>query len=354
MHYSLWSVTSWTLTIWILSKCPQKWELALRNCIDLVDGEWAVWHCRLTVFPITSFFWKKKKDETETKYESKPFSCPWKIFVALVTFSILNVPRSSLWLRTFIKSSFFGFAFSDIRSLIWIQHLETGILLFFLSGSNPGRQWPVFVNLLLFYCTSLGVLLVHLQRFYSAPFVFKLREFDRTLWWPFFLSIYRYMVLLWFNLEIFIIRRFNQFTDNFGAPFVIKMRYGPECLVPLVLPKDHVELSLNNNYCLRKEAYHFLALYSPWDKDQLQFRDNLWGRSFWMIRVRISDLRSLGSISWSIKAPVFYSRQFYFTASVSLTSSFEKELVISLLQTRNLKLLEMGSLSNQVRHHAIA
>ena len=51
---------------------------------------------------------------------------------------------------------------------------------------------------------------------------------------------------------------------------------------------------------------------------------------------------------------VFYSREFYFTTSVSLTSSFEKELVISLLQTRNLKLLEMGSLSNQVSHHAIA
>ena len=94
----------------------------------------------LQYFQSLLFFGKKKIDETETKYESKPFSCPWKIFVALVTFSILNVPRSSLWLRTFIKSSFFGFAFSDIRSLIWrIQHLETGILLFFLSGPNPGR-----------------------------------------------------------------------------------------------------------------------------------------------------------------------------------------------------------------------
>ena len=51
---------------------------------------------------------------------------------------------------------------------------------------------------------------------------------------------------------------------------------------------------------------------------------------------------------------VFYSREFYFTTSVSLTSSFEKELVISLLQTRNLKLSEMGSLSNQVSDHAIA
>ena len=53
---------------------------------------------------------------------------------------------------------------------------------------------------------------------------------------------------------------------------------------------------------------------------------------------------------------VFYSREFYFTTSVSLTSSFEKELVISLLQTRNLKLKlsEMGSLSNQVSDHAIA
>ena len=30
-------------------------------------------------------------------------------------------------------------------------------------------------------------------------------------------------------------------------------------------------------------------------KDQLQFGDNLWGRSFGIIRVRISDLRSLGS-----------------------------------------------------------
>ena len=50
---------------------------------------------------------------------------------------------------------------------------------------------------------------------------------------------------------------------------------------------------------------------------------------------------------------VFYSRQFYFTTSVSLTSSFEKELVISLLQTRNLKLSEMGSLSDQVSDHAI-
>ena len=51
---------------------------------------------------------------------------------------------------------------------------------------------------------------------------------------------------------------------------------------------------------------------------------------------------------------VFYSRQFYFTTSVSLTSSFEKELVISLLQTRNWKLSEMGLLSNQVSDHAIA
>ena len=61
------------------------------------------------------------------------------MFVALETFSILNVPRSSLWLRTIFKSNFFVFAFSDIRSLIWIQHLETVILWFFLSGSNPGR-----------------------------------------------------------------------------------------------------------------------------------------------------------------------------------------------------------------------
>ena len=46
----------------------------------------------LQYFQSLLFFWKKKIDETETKYESKPFSCPWKIFVALVTFSILNVP----------------------------------------------------------------------------------------------------------------------------------------------------------------------------------------------------------------------------------------------------------------------
>ena len=51
---------------------------------------------------------------------------------------------------------------------------------------------------------------------------------------------------------------------------------------------------------------------------------------------------------------VFYSTEFYFTPSFSLTSSFEKELVISLLQTSNLKLSEMGSLSNQVSDHAIA
>ena len=71
-----------------------------------------------------------------------------------------------------------------------------------------------------------------------------------------------------------------------------------------------------------------------------------------MIRVRISDLRSLGSRS--MKGTVFYSRQFYFTASVSLTSSFEKELVISLFQARNLKLSEMGLLSNKVSDHVIA
>ena len=41
-----------------------------------------------------------------------------------------------------------------------------------------------------------------------------------------------------------------------------------------------------------------LSLFSL-SKDQLQFGDNLWGRSFGIILVRIGDLRSLGS--WSIK-----------------------------------------------------
>ena len=33
-------------------------------------------------------------------------------------------------------------------------------------------------------------------------------------------SIYRYTVPLWFNLERFIIRRLGQCTENYGAPFV--------------------------------------------------------------------------------------------------------------------------------------
>ena len=54
-----------------------------------------------------------------------------------------------------------------------------------------------------------------------------------------------------------------------------EMRCGPERLIPLVLPKDHVGLSLNNNLLSMQVGVSFSPLYSPCDKDQLQFDNNL-------------------------------------------------------------------------------
>ena len=51
----------------------------------------------------------------------------------------------------------------------------------------------------------------------------------------------------------FIIRRLDQFTENCGAPFVTNSQiFGNAMrsqisLIPLVFPKDHLGLSLNNN-----------------------------------------------------------------------------------------------------------